>query len=176
MSNTLATEPQLVLTVSQGKYAIVTVVTPTPLWLTDWPAIHTTYTTRYNCHHHLMMSQCSQPLHRPRVHSWMNHFTDYLTHGHCFPTPIIPIHRASCCPLATTKLYHIISDRCPHTICQWSIIVTSQHTISSRTVSAYRNRGTTFQMTENKDSGEMAVLPPCQTAIRVLRSSSTSSL
>lgn len=40
----------------------------------------------------------------------------------------------------------------------------------------HRNRGTTFQMTEKSDSGDMAVLPPCHTAIRVLRSSSTSSL
>jgi len=41
---------------------------------------------------------------------------------------------------------------------------------------SYRKRGTTFQMTEKSDSGDMAVLPPCHTAIRVLRSSSTSSL
>jgi len=48
--------------------------------------------------------------------------------------------------------------------------------ISKQSMTAYRNRGTTFQMTEKSDSGDMAVLPPCHTAIRVLRSSSTSSL
>jgi len=62
----------------------------------------------------------------------------------------------------------------------WSaaIVVMLKCTIlyQEQLLKTYRNRGTTFQITEKSDSGDMAVLPPCHTAIKVLRSSSTSSL
>ena len=40
----------------------------------------------------------------------------------------------------------------------------------------YLKRGTTFQMTEKSDSGEMALLLPCHRSTSVLRSSSTTNL